>query len=350
MPPQGNNPQPSATPVRPTGRAAAPRRPSAAGHESANSPSQKQDPASVTIADACDIVTLHWQSLALAGAMSPQTEQLYTRHTVDFRSFAQAHGVTRLDDIPSLLVRAFEEAPGFDRRGHRLITVKDDTRRQRRAALARFLADARALHFTAHHPLMDSPPISRPPRRLGRSPEDDDIDALRFHAGYGAPRARYAALLALLTAGQSSAEIAKALTTDFDPEAASITTDGATYTRARTCALDPWSTRAVADRVLFLERTRGPGPHRLATDAAPGRNAQASIGAGFSVIARRAGLSTQQHPVRLRDITAWYGREVLAHTGSLPEVARALGRTSLDSVAAIIAYPWRDLPRTGTKP
>ena len=312
--------------------------------------SAPRDPGTITIEDAFDAVTLHWSSMALTGELSPQTVQLFTRLTKDFRAFAHLHGITRLDEIPPRLVRAFEDAPGFDRRANRQITIKDTTRRQRRAAVARFLTDARALHFTAHHPLMDSPPIARTPRRQGHPPTDADIDALRFHAGYGAPRARYAALLALLLTGQSSAEIARATSADHDPETGTITTDGSTHTLARTSALDRWSARAVTDRVLYLQRTRGPGPHRLATDAAPGRNAQASIGAGFSIIAHRAGLSTRRNPVRMRDVTAWYGRMILARTGSLPEVARALGLTSLDSAAAAIGHPWQDQPPTGPTP
>ncbi|TDU05958.1 hypothetical protein EDD99_4499 [Streptomyces sp. 846.5] len=99
-------------------------------------------------------------------------------------------------------------------------------------------------------------------------------------------------------------------------------------------------------RSIALMRMLKPAP----MDAWALRPAAASVARRCAVIARRAGLSTRHNPVRVRDVTAWYGRTVLARTGSLPEVARALGLTSLDAAAAAIGYPWQDQPAAGAKP
>ncbi|WP_405728347.1 hypothetical protein OG607_26395 [Streptomyces sp. NBC_01537] len=266
-----------------------------------------------------------------------------------FLGFAAAHDVIYLDQVTSGLIRRFETAPGRDRHGRRSVTPAPGSERQRRGALRTLFADCRSMGLTTAHPLLDAPAIPRSPRRPAQQITDAEVAKLRFHAGYGAPRSRYAALLALLLAGQASAEIACATTADLDTPGARISTAGSTHTLARSCPLDDWSLQALAQRAARLADI-GPGPHPLVTTASSAYRAQASVGAGFSVIARRAGLSTAKRQVRLRDVTAYRGQQVFAQTGRLSEVARVLGLTSLDAAAATIGYDWLAGPGNGEAP
>jgi integrase/recombinase XerC len=58
-------------------------------------------------------------------------------------------------------------------------------------------------------------------------------------------------------------------------------------------------------------------------------------------VLRRAGLGDEEG-VRPGSIAAWAGRRVLADTGRIDEVARAMGQRSLDRTAEVIGWNWLD--------
>ncbi|WP_283514847.1 hypothetical protein [Streptomyces sp. H10-C2] len=99
-------------------------------------------------------------------------------------------------------------------------------------------------------------------------------------------------------------------------------------------------------RATFLEMKR-PGPHRLvASSRSSSIVVQSSVGAGFSEIARRSGLSTMARKVEPRDVTRYVARQILNETGQLSEVARRLGLSSLDQAADLADLQW-NTPRRG---
>ncbi|ANZ18082.1 hypothetical protein O1L44_19645 [Streptomyces noursei] len=303
--------------------------------------------ARTTIRQALLEVSRHWLQQAADGDMAIETADLYIQISERFDLFADAHGVHRMDDVTGQLTDRFIGAPGRDRLDNIALVPKDSTRRQRRSALASLFAHARALGMTQAAPLLDSPPIPRPPRSTGAELTDAEIETLQFHSERGMPATRHAALLALLLSGLTSAETAQAAIRDLDLAHTIVTTEGSTYTRPRTCQLSPWAVHVLRLRSGYLVEHR-PGQHRLVTsDTSTRYTAQASVGAGFNEIARRSGLATTARKVEPRDITRYVARQVLLTTGQVSEVARRLGLSSLDSAAALAGLAWStgEVPR-----
>ncbi|MGW1296628.1 hypothetical protein [Streptomyces sp. NPDC002533] len=297
--------------------------------------------ARTTIRQALLQVSRRWLQQAADGTMAIETVDLYIQISERFDRFADAHHIHRMDDVTAQLTELFIGAPGRDRRDNITLVPKNSTRRQRRSALASLFAHARALGMTQAVPLLDSPPIPRPPRAAGAELTDAEIETLQFHSERGMPATRHAALLALLLSGLNSAETSQATPGDLDLAQATVTTQGATRTTPRTCPLSPWALHALGLRADYLARHR-PTQHRLVTsDSSTRYAAQASVGAGFNEIARRSGLATAARKVEPRDVTRYVARQVLLETGQISEVARRLGLSSLDNAAELAGLAWK---------
>ncbi len=295
-----------------------------------------------TIKEALLEVSRLWLHKAAAGEMSIETVDLYIQVSERFHRYADAHHISRMDDVTRDLAETFITAPGRDRRNNITLIPANSTRRQRRSAIVSLFAHARALGMTKAAPFLDSPPIKRDPRSPGIGLTERDIENLQFHAERGMPTTRHAALLALLLAGLNSAETAAATTTDLDLPAAEVSTAGGTRTHPRTCPINEWGVYVLGLRAARLERARH-GPYRLVTSTKSSRyGAQASVGAGFNDIARNAGLATGKRKVEPRDITRYVARRVLYETGQLSEVARRLGLSSLDAAAGLAGLAWQN--------
>ncbi|MYQ77589.1 MULTISPECIES: hypothetical protein [unclassified Streptomyces] len=286
-------------------------------------------------------VSRQWLQQAANGDMAIETVDLYIQISERFNAFAGTHNIHRMDDVTGQLTDSFIGAPGHDRRDNIILVPKDSTRRQRRSALASLFAHARALGMTQAVPLLDSPPIPRPPRSTGAELSDEEIENLRFHSERGMPANRHAALLALLLSGLGSAETAQTTPGDLNLEQATVTTEGSTHTSPRTSPLAPWAVRTLRLRANYLAEHR-PGQHRLVTsDSSTRYAAQASVGAGFNDIARISGLATTARKVEPRDITRYVARQILQQTGQISEVARRLGLSSLDNAADLAGLAWK---------
>ncbi|MFE7548059.1 hypothetical protein [Streptomyces gardneri] len=294
-----------------------------------------------TIRQALLRVSRQWLQQAADGEMAIETVDLYIQISERFARFADAHGIHRMDDVTGQVSELFIGAPGRDRRDNITLIPANSTRRQRRSALASLFAHARALGMTQAVPLLDSPPIPRPPRSTGAELTAAEIETLQFHSECGMPTTRHAALLALLLSGLGSAETSQATPGDLDLARACVTTKGTTRTAPRTCPLSPWDVRVLHLRSTYLAEHR-PRQLRLVTsDTSTPYTAQASVGAGFNEIARRSGLATTRRKVEPRDITRYVARQVLLQTGQISEVARRLGLSSLDNAAELAGLAWK---------
>ncbi|MEU3322064.1 hypothetical protein [Streptomyces sp. NPDC006785] len=297
--------------------------------------------ARTTIRQALLQVSRRWLQQAADGDMAIETVDLYIQISERFDRFAGAHDIHRMDDVTGQLTERFFGAPGRDRRNNITLVPENSTRRQRRSALASLFAHARDLGLTQAAPLLDSPPIPRPPRAIGAELTDEEVETLQFHAERGMPATRHAALLGLLLSGLSSAETSQAGPGDLDFTQATVTTAGSTHTSPRTCPLSSWEVRVLRLRAGYLAEHR-PGQRRLVTnDSSTPYTAQASVGAGFNEIARRSGLATATRKVEPRDITRYVARQILLQTGQISEVARQLGLSSLDNAAALAGLAWQ---------
>ncbi|MEU9348020.1 hypothetical protein AB0D74_43175 [Streptomyces sp. NPDC048278] len=281
-----------------------------------------------------------WRQRAATGELSLETVVLYTQIAERLQRFAEAQGVTYLDDVSAQLALYFIDAPGHDRHQRIILNPAGGTRRQRRSALEALFTEARALGLTTVAPLVDLPPIPRSPRKQGTELSDTDVQLLRFHAERGMPATRHAALLALLLAGLHTAEIAAATTHDLDLSEAEIWTNGATRTRGRCCPLDEWGVQVLWLRHAHLVRGEAGTPPRLVTMASSAYRSQASVCSGFGDITRRSGLATHARRVEPKDVTRYVARKIFSDTGRLSEVAHRLGLSSLDSAAALADHRW----------
>ncbi|MDD9376922.1 hypothetical protein M8Z33_09630 [Streptomyces sp. ZAF1911] len=305
--------------------------------------------AKATVKDVLLQVCRVWKRLAQDGLMSINTVDEYIEVCERLLGYAYAHQITFIDEITPNLAQAFVNAPGRDRRGIIIETPAGSTQRQRRSAVISLFAHARALGLTKAAPLVDARPIRRSPRQPGADLQPQEIARLQFHSERGMPATRHSALLALLLAGLTSAETGAASTTDLDLTSGRVHTRGATHTLARTCTLDAWSIHVLTLRTTYLDRKR-PGPHRLVANAGSSPSVvQSSIGAGFSEIARRSGLSTTARKVEPRDVTRYVARQILNETGQLSEVARRLGLSSLDVAAGLADLQWNTPQRGGAR-
>ncbi|WP_234350272.1 tyrosine-type recombinase/integrase [Streptomyces sp. WM4235] len=309
-------------------------------------PTKRTARAAVTLRSAVVQVSRAWSHEVDTGLMSPQTAKLYTRAAEELLVFGKAHGITLIDEVTADLVTAFDRAPGHDRHGNIIVTPEDGTRRQRRSGIASFYTYARALGLTQCVPLVDAERIHRSPRKAGAGLSIEEIELLKFHSERGMPATRNAAVLALLLTGLHSAEIAASGTTDLNLDAGEITTRGATYTEARTCPLSDWARYVLGLRLTHLAGK--PPEQRLlvANPRSAAHVAQASVGSAFGEIVRRCGLSTTTRKVEPRDVTRFLARQILRESGSLSEVARRLGLSSLDSAAGLAGLQWKT-PRAG---
>ncbi|WP_229868759.1 hypothetical protein [Streptomyces chryseus] len=272
--------------------------------------------------------------------MSINTVDEYIEVCERLLEYARAQQITLIDEITPAIAEAFVNAPGRDRRGVITETPAEGTQRQRRSGVISLFTHARALGLTKAAPLMDSRPIPRSPRQSGADLQPEEVARLQFHSERGMPTTRHSALLALLLAGLSSAETGAVSTTDLDLTAATVHTQGATRTLARSCPLDAWGVHVLTLRASYLEGKR-PGPHRLVASAGSSPSVvQSSVGAGFSEIARRSGLSTMARKVEPRDVTRYVARQILNETGQLSKVAHRLGLSSLDVAADLADLQW----------
>ncbi|MYX08848.1 hypothetical protein GTW98_18910 [Streptomyces sp. SID8375] len=287
-----------------------------------------------------------WKQLAQDGLMSIDTVDEYIEVCERLLAYAHTQQITFIDEITPDLAEAFVNAPGRDLRGGIIETPAGGTQRQRRSGVSSLFAHARALGLTKAAPLVDSRPIPRSPRRPSADLQPEEVARLQFHSERGMPGTRHSALLALLLAGLSSAETGAASTTDLNLTAGTVHTQGATRTLARCCFLDAWGVHVLTLRATYLDGKR-PGPHRLVASAGSSPSVvQSSVGAGFSEIARRSGLSTSARKVEPRDVTRYVARQILNETGQLSEVARRLGLSSLDVAAGLADLQWNP-PRRG---
>ncbi|MEV8310960.1 hypothetical protein AB0P36_27315 [Streptomyces flavidovirens] len=281
-----------------------------------------------------------WKKLAQDGLMSIETVDEYIKVCERLLEYTVAQQISLIDEITPALAEAFVNAPGRDRRGVVIETPAGGTQRQRRSGVISLFAHARALGLTKAAPLVDSRPIPRSPRRPSADLQPEEVARLQFHSERGMPATRHSALLALLLAGLSSAETGAASTTDLNLTAGTVHTQGATHTLARSCPIDDWGVHVLTLRATYQDGKR-PGPHRLVASAGSSPSVvQSSVGAGFSEIARRSGLSTKARKVEPRDVTRYVARQVLNETGQLSEVARRLGLSSLDVAAGLADLQW----------
>jgi integrase/recombinase XerC len=207
----------------------------------------------------------------------------------------------------------------------------------RRTALRLLFRSARSGGVDVGDPTLD---LVLPPRSpLSTRPlTDDEVVLCRSHAFWSLTDSRRAAAWALAEATCRSSELAHVIGADIDLLQQRVWIHGGRTTAERWGHLTDWGAIQVRRRVGEL----GNDPSRRLVYAGKsgGESGQASSCLAILDVLTRSGLATEPD-VRPASVAGWAGRQILAETGRIDEVARRLGMASLDRTARFIAWDWQ---------
>ena len=163
---------------------------------------------------------------------------------------------------------------------------------------------------------------------------DQELDRVCAHVDAGTAASRRALLVAMYMAGGSAAEAAAVRARDIDLDAGTVTFLGE---RARVCALDEWSARAIA---RYLRANSTAPDERLCVKADTPRDAAVdSVSIRMWKILKEAGFSSRSG-ISARSVRLAAARQVLERDG-IVATARFLGSPSLDNTAHALGHDWQ---------
>ncbi len=168
---------------------------------------------------------------------------------------------------------------------------------------------------------------------------DDEVVLCRGNAMWSLSDSRRAAAWALAEATCRSMEIGQIRAGDVDLTRRRVWIHGGRTTAERWGQLNDWGARQLERRLRVLP----PGPDTVVVYGGAGSESTGQISACTAIadVLTRGGLAAEPD-VRPASVAAWAGRQILAETGRIDEVARRLGMASLDRAARFIAFDWSD--------
>ncbi len=207
----------------------------------------------------------------------------------------------------------------------------------RRSVLRLLFRTARELGLVDSDPILD---LALPPRsQLKTRPlTDDEIAVCRAASLHTLTSTRLPAAWALAEATARSAELGHIQVSNVDLEVGRVWLDGSPRTQPRWAPLTGWARTQLSRRIRELgDDAERPVLYsgRVGSDY----HRQAASCVAIADTLRRAGLADEPD-VRPLSVVAWAGRQVLAETGRIGEVARRLGVRSLDRAAGLISFDW----------
>jgi integrase len=206
----------------------------------------------------------------------------------------------------------------------------------RRTALRLLFRSARHLGLPVGDPTLD---LRLPPRdQLATRPlADDEVSLCRASAAWSLNDRRRAAAWALAEATCRSVEIGLIARSDIDLDQGRVWIHGGQTTADRWGCLTPWGASQLERRLEAI----GDDPDHLVVYEGREGAATGQISSCIAVreVLIRAGLG-REPGVRPASVAGWAGRQILAETGRIEEVARRLGMASLDRTARFIGWSW----------
>jgi hypothetical protein len=214
----------------------------------------------------------------------------------------------------------------------------------RRTTIRLVFRTARSLGLADSDPTLD---LDLPPRSSLRTRPltNDEVELCRMASLRSLTSTRLAAAWALAEASARTAELGHIRADHLDLGAGRVRLHGSPRVESRWAPLSEWG-RVQLERRLRAIGGSDPAQPVLYEGAGGDYHRQAASCVTIKDILRRAGLATESD-VRPLSVTAWAGRQVLAETGQIDEVARRLGFRSLDGAARLIDWDWRDSPDSG---
>jgi len=213
------------------------------------------------------------------------------------------------------------------------------TMHHRRSSLRLLFRMARLLGLAESDPTLD---IHLPPRSAlsCRPLTNDEVALCRSWAVHTLRDTRQPAAWALAETGARTSELPHVRVSDVDLDSGSVRVHGSPRLEPRSGRMSEWGSKQIARRMVELKGDPG-AP--LVYSGAGGEAGQASACIAISDTLRRAGLG-RERDVRPLSVAAWVGATMLAHGGSIDQVARALGMRSLDRAARLVGWDWRADP------
>lgn len=166
---------------------------------------------------------------------------------------------------------------------------------------------------------------------------DDEVTLCRAQAMWSLTDSRRAAAWALAEATCRSIEVAQIRVGDVDLEGQRVWIHGGRTTAPRCGILTAWGAGQLERRLQSLSEL----PETLIVYGGSGSDSTGQVSSCIAIsdVLTRAGLASESD-VRPASVAAWAGRQVLAETGRIDEVARRLGMSSLDRAARFIGFDW----------
>lgn len=254
-----------------------------------------------------------------------------------WRGFAHfvrlACSVTAVGSVDVTVVAQYLQAPTRSK-----MRPSAATQQLRRSALRFLFRLLRENGLADHDPTMDVEVPHRTAMTI-RALTDDEIEFCRRAAPATLVSTREPAAWALLEAGGSPGEIGNVMPTDVYLDSGMVLL--APSTRAeRIVPLTAWGAVHLRRR-LQLDTDTDAGWLVLASQIAEPNGRRTRATELVRNVMRRAGV--RGDGVHARSVTAWAGRQVLAETGRVEDVAVRLGLPSLDAAAALIGHRWDEL-------
>ena len=250
-----------------------------------------------------------------------------------FASF-ERRGVTRLRDVTGDLTLEWCWSPVRDPDGSVRRPARNFARNRQWVARAAFKVAAQRGAQVDPNTAAGERIKQGDPDVPTRPVSDQELDRVCAHVDAGTAASRQPVLVALYRSSGSAAEAAGVRARDVDLDAGTVTFLGE---RPRVCALDEWSTRAIA-RYL---RANPIAPHeRLCVRAdTPCDAAVDSVSIRMWQIIKQAGFSSRSG-ISPRSIRLASARRVLERDG-IVAAARFLGSPSLDNTAHALGHDWQ---------
>ena len=286
-----------------------------------------------------EVQTLN-QGVTLAGRLlldsweSPNQAQRVCKILDHFVAFADhGFGLQTPQNVTSEVAPAFVTAPSANDS-----TPSVPQMHLRRLALRLLFRTLRHSGVTVGDPTLD---LVLPPRsQLSTRPlADGEVTLCRGHAMWSLSDLRRASAWALAEATCRSAEVGQVRVCDVDVDRRRVWIHGGRTTAPRWGHLTEWGASRLEQRVQMLAAK----PDSVVVYGGAGGASTSQISACIAIadVLTRAGLASEPD-VRPASVAAWAGRQILAETGRIDEVARRLGMASLDRAARFIAFDWRD--------
>jgi integrase len=214
----------------------------------------------------------------------------------------------------------------------------------RRGTLRLIYRTARSLGIAASDPTLD---LELPPRSSlqTRALTGDEVDLCRMASLHTFTSTRLSAAWALAEVSARTAELGHIRVADVDLESLRVWLHGSTRVESRLVPLSEWGSGQIERRMRDVGDVDDAKPI-LYEGAGGDYHRQAAACVTIKDVLRRAGLA-HEPDVRPLSVTGWVGRQVLAETGRIDEVARRLGFRSLDGAARLIDWNWRESAESG---